>query len=291
MAKNIVIFGEVLWDIFPDNDKKLGGAPFNVAWHLQAFGANPLLISRIGTDDLGAAIQTKMQAWQMTLAGLQIDKIHPTGTVKVILEKGQPQYEITADCAYDFVDSQQFPILEDEFWLYHGSLALRNAVSQASFRALQQRADQIFFDVNLRQPWWTLETIASALAASQYVKLNTEELTLLTPEFSSTNLTIDHLLNQNSLRHIILTAGEAGASLYTQGDRQQISPPKNTLVVDTVGAGDAFCSVCLLGLMNDWPSAQTIERAQAFASAIVGIRGAVSEDPRFYQPFIQAWRL
>ncbi|WP_030007531.1 carbohydrate kinase [Picosynechococcus sp. NKBG042902] len=291
MAKNIVIFGEVLWDIFPDNDKKLGGAPFNVAWHLKAFGANPLLISRIGADDLGLAIQTKMQAWQMTLAGLQIDEIHPTGIVKVTLEKGQPQYEITADCAYDFIDSQQFPSLGADFWLYHGSLALRNAVSQGSFRVLQQQADQIFFDVNLRQPWWTAAMINSALAASQYVKLNTEELTLLTPEFASIDLAINYLLSQDSLQQVILTTGEAGASLYTQGDRQQISPQKNTPVVDTVGAGDAFCSVCLLGLTSDWPPSLTLERAQVFASAVVGIRGAVSEDPHFYQPFIQAWRL
>ena len=45
----VVIFGEVLFDDFPDG-AVLGGAPFNVAWHLQAFGLHPVMISRTGND-------------------------------------------------------------------------------------------------------------------------------------------------------------------------------------------------------------------------------------------------
>ncbi len=41
-----MIFGEVLFDCFPDGASILGGAPFNVAWHLHAFGQSPLFISR-----------------------------------------------------------------------------------------------------------------------------------------------------------------------------------------------------------------------------------------------------
>ncbi|MDA1342582.1 MAG: carbohydrate kinase, partial [Proteobacteria bacterium] len=37
----ITVFGEVLFDHFPDGTKVLGGAPFNVAWHLQVFGQQP----------------------------------------------------------------------------------------------------------------------------------------------------------------------------------------------------------------------------------------------------------
>ena len=37
----IALFGEVLIDQFPEGQRILGGAPFNVAWHLQAFGQKP----------------------------------------------------------------------------------------------------------------------------------------------------------------------------------------------------------------------------------------------------------
>ena len=49
-----VIFGEVLFDVFPEEGNMvLGGAPFNVAWNLQAMGLAPHLVSRIGRDELG----------------------------------------------------------------------------------------------------------------------------------------------------------------------------------------------------------------------------------------------
>ncbi len=70
-----IIFGEVLYDTFPDDAAVLGGAPFNVAWHLQGFGLQPLFISRVGTDELGAQVIADMQAWGMDLRGVQRDSI------------------------------------------------------------------------------------------------------------------------------------------------------------------------------------------------------------------------
>ena len=62
-------------------------------------------------------------------------------------------------------------------------------------------------------------------------------------------------------------------------------------MVDTVGAGDAFTSVTILGLTLGWPIQKTLERAQAFASAVVGVRGATVQDKNFYRPFVVQWEL
>ncbi|MCK9397903.1 MAG: PfkB family carbohydrate kinase, partial [Methylobacter sp.] len=71
MSNNrITIFGEVLFDHFPDDSCVLGGAPFNVAWHLQAFGREPFFISRVGQDRLGDSIRSAMRSWDMDLSGL-----------------------------------------------------------------------------------------------------------------------------------------------------------------------------------------------------------------------------
>ena len=48
------IFGEVLFDHFPDGSRVPGGALFNVAWHLQAFGQSPRFVSRISSDTADA---------------------------------------------------------------------------------------------------------------------------------------------------------------------------------------------------------------------------------------------
>ena len=75
------------------------------------------------------------------------------------------------------------------------------------------------------------------------------------------------------------------------GQSAETRPASGNTVVDTVGAGDAFTSVTILGLMLDWSLQQTLERAQAFASAVVGVRGATVQDRDFYRPFIEQWEL
>ena len=61
--------------------------------------------------------------------------------------------------------------------------------------------------------------------------------------------------------------------------------------MDTVGAGDAFASVVLLGVMRHWPLPLIMQRAQTFASAVVGMRGATVSDMAFYRPFLEDWEL
>ena len=85
MSEGICIFGEVLFDHFPDGRRVLGGAPFNVAWHLQAFGLRPLVITRVGADDDGAQVLQAMEAWGMDTTGVQVDEVNPTGSVRVEL--------------------------------------------------------------------------------------------------------------------------------------------------------------------------------------------------------------
>jgi fructokinase len=58
-----------------------------------------------------------------------------------------------------------------------------------------------------------------------------------------------------------------------------------------VGAGDAFASVMILGLLREWPPLVTLQRAQDFASQIVGQRGATTADRSFYRSFIDDWEL
>lgn len=105
-----IMFGKVLFDMFPDGSVALGGAPFNVAWHLQAFGLEPLLISRVGADALGRRVATAMLEWGMDRSGLQIDSAHPTSTVTITFNVGEPEFDIVADRAIDYIDRYSIPL-------------------------------------------------------------------------------------------------------------------------------------------------------------------------------------
>jgi fructokinase len=286
-----LIFGEVLFDHFPDGTAVLGGAPFNVAWHLHAFGLNPLMISRIGTDELGDRVQQAMVNWGMGCSGMQIDSVHPTGTVQVTFNDGEPAYEIVDQVAYDFIDAASLPELDGKWLFYHGSLALRHQSSAMALNRLKSGcAGSLFVDVNLRPPWWQREPVLEMMNGADWVKLNEQELVDIYPEASGNGERI-RMLAELVSEQIVLTGGEAGANAISSADESRVSVAPESLspAIDTVGAGDAFCSVLVAGRLLNWPLDVSMQRAQQFASAVVGIRGATSQDRNFYHRFTDGW--
>ena len=166
-------------------------------------------------------------------------------------------------------------------------------MSGQALRQLQQGRDlQRLVDVNLRPPWWQRETVMSMLQGARWIKLNEAELALLVPKAAGLQAQMQQLQEHCGAELLIITRGAAGAVVLAAGGEQfSVVPRDHGSVVDTVGAGDAFTSVMTLGLLQDWRVPLMLERAQAFASAITGIRGATRNDPGFYQPFIDDWKL
>ncbi|ADJ29842.1 PfkB family carbohydrate kinase [Nitrosococcus watsonii] len=293
-----VIFGEVLFDCFPDGTQVLGGAPFNVSWHLQGFGLAPLLISRVGTEEQGQRVLAAMKKWGMDCRGIQQDPLHPTGRVEVTLQDDQPSFDILPEQAYDFIDpdlflqqlSNQAPPL-----LYRGTLATRSAVSQKALAALSSAWEPpIFLDLNLRSPWWQRASVEQALHTARWVKLNDLELLMLLEHKAKTEEELvkgaQSVCQRFQLAWVLVTLGAKGAFLVTADDKTHWVEPQPVKVVDTVGAGDAFSAVMIQGLLQDWPLKQAIERGAAFAAAICTMRGAVTQDSQFYAEFIADWR-
>lgn len=289
-----VVFGEALFDCFSDGAEVLGGAPFNVAWHLAAFGAAPTFVSRVGDDALGDRIAAAMAEHGMTTAGLQRDSTHATGTVQVKLLAGEPSYDIVAGRAYDFIDAAALPDLPADSLVYHGTLALRNTDSAAALAALREGTDAVFVDVNLRDPWWQPTEVRALLDDARWVKLNTHELAVLAPQSAGADAEARAaaLIEHHGLDLLYVTLGADGAfGLSADGSLERTRPEGSIEVVDAVGAGDGFASVLILGLLRGWPLATTLARAQTFAAAIVGRRGATIQDPAFYAAFSNSWAL
>jgi fructokinase len=283
---HVYLFGEVLFDHFPDGSRVLGGAPFNVAWHLQAFGLAPRLISRVGSDAEGESVLAAMRNWGMDTSCMQIDPRRPTGRVEVSFADGEPSYDIVAECAYDAIEP--LSLVQCKL-LYHGSLAARSAISAATLLSLRQELDgSVFIDVNLRPPWWQSDTVESFLAGADWVKLNQDELALLGGEEANSG---DAFIRRLDLTGLLVTRGARGAELLRAScEPLSVAPGPDTKLVDTVGAGDAFTAVLLLGLCCNWPLPLTLRRAQDFAAAVVGRRGATIAEADFYRAFSQQWQ-
>lgn len=291
MSGRLCIFGEVLFDHFPDGQRVLGGAPFNVAWHLQAFGQAPYFISRVGADPEGRNVREAMRDWGMDTDGLQTDGQHPTGRVSIQFVDGEPVYDIVEPCAYDAIGRVPAEGAGCRL-LYHGSLALRGETSRQTAEALRAcKPDTVFVDVNLRPPWWQREQVLDMVRHADWVKLNADELALLSASTQTDTAQAAAFLAEYGLEGLLLTRGAEGAEVITAaGEHLLVRPQTDIEVVDTVGAGDAFAAVMILGLANDWPLQTLLQRAQSFASSLVGQRGATVSDPGFYRRFINDWQ-
>lgn len=291
-----VVFGEVLFDCFEDGTRVLGGAPFNVAWHLAGFGLNPLFVSRVGRDELGEQVLAAMTGWGLDVGGLQRDASHPTGSVHVNLSEGQPDFRILPDQAYDYIDADAVrtslagltPAL-----LCHGSLAARNRVSRTALGQLRASGVPAFVDINLRAPWWQRRELDTLLQGARWLKLSETELAVLMdtgdPDPGQLESTARAARERYGCALLVVTQGEQGGWFATRDEAGRIEPVAVADFEDAVGAGDAFSSVMVLGLVHGWPLAQTLRRAAAFAARICTIRGATTPDRAMYQEMLTQW--
>lgn len=294
-----MIFGEALFDVFPDGQSVLGGAPFNVAWNLKGLGLDPLFISRVGSDGRGEKVLSSMREWGMSVEGVQVDAERPTGVVEVSLNEGQPSFDIRPDQAYDFIaPGEALRVAREEGCgiLYHGTLITRSGESRKTLETLRRSINSdIFVDVNLRPPWWSHETVRQALAGADWAKLNSDELFDILNnaevEKADSEAAAERFRREFGLKGVVLTMGSEGAAMATADGFVRHKPVNVENLVDTVGAGDAFSAVTIMGLSLGWPVDTILKRAISFASEICGVRGATSSDHELYTKYARNWGL
>lgn len=296
-----VIFGEALFDQFPDGEAVLGGAPFNVAWHLQGFGLQPRFVSCVGRDALGDRVLQSMRDWGMATDAVQVHADKPTGRVNITIQNHEPSYEICQDQAYDNLCYEHIPEsiqhMRDALF-YHGSLAVRSGdnaqVLNQLLDGMANRHCTILMDVNLRPPWWRADALHAFMQSAHWLKLNLDELRELSGlPVNPENLAAScrQFMAQQQLQGLIVTMGEHGARLLAEQFDEFAPTPAVENFVNTVGAGDAFTAVMIVGLYQHWRFADCLQRAQQFAARVCANKAAVISDAGVYRGFAEQWGL
>lgn len=275
----------------------MGGAPFNVAWHLAGLGANPLFISRIGQDPRGAAVLAGMHDWAMDCTGIQTDTVAPTGQVRITLQGSSHSFDILPDQAYDHIALQEALAATNTMTpalVYCGSLITRTPIARATLAGLRSATSApVFVDINLRSPWWEPSQVETLMHSASWLKINDDELRTVrsdAPTSTALETLATQLRNELGVEWLILTQGATGA-VYIGDEVHRGSPPVIENLVDTIGAGDAFSAVTILGLLKGWPMSLTLARALDFAARICTQRGATQPDHKLYAGLRQEWKL
>ncbi len=266
--KEILCFGEVLWDCLPSGAKP-GGAPMNVALHLNAIGLDVAIASSVGNDEAGAELKKFLEGAGMSTSYVQIDEELPTSEVLVHLdENNNATYEICEPVAWDnikFTDSLKVKAKSSGLMIY-GSLASRNTQTRETLMSLLDFEGVKLIDVNFRKPYNSKEVVEKLLEKTDVVKLNDDELAVFAEWYNISNddenSLVKWFVSKYNIKMLCVTKGANGALLYSEG-RFYNHPGFKINAVDTVGAGDAFLAGLIASLLNG----KDAENALAFACA------------------------
>lgn len=279
MSNEILCIGEILWDALPAG-LFLGGAPFNVASHLQALTEDVAFVSRVGDDLLGEEALRRVGARGLDLEPIQIDETLPTGFVRVGLdEPDEPDYEIIEPAAWDAIalTDRLHRRVDRAGALVYGSLAQRAEVSRTTIRSLCKADILTVLDVNLRPPFFNKRRMEHSLRDADVVKLNDEELDQLRTWFGLPNESesaMAEIARAFECVAVCVTWGADGARLWTEGTCWH-HPGYAVEVEDTVGAGDAFLAAFLSGLLAGREGKRLLDMANRLGAYVASHSGAV----------------
>lgn len=291
----VVVIGEILIDMFQDY-QRIGGAPFNFAFHLKRLGFPVRFLTRVGDDRHGRRILGMLKQKGFSEADIQVDSRHPTGTVHVDLDEHRvPHFDICENVAYDHLDLD----LDDlsgaggAEMIYFGTLIQR---TDRGCRQVQRFLDRqgptatCFCDINMRPPHVNAHAVAGSLLHADLLKLNEAELEEILRAFEGAPTTGDGvawLMDRFQVSTLALTRGERGSTLYRRNFEISRPATTGTAIIDTVGAGDGYAAMLAAGHLLQRPWDVTVDQASRFAARICGIPGAVPDDRMFYDDFRQ----
>lgn len=257
----VVCFGEVLWDLLP-RGQFLGGAPFNVAYHLTRLGQQVRIVSTVGSDSLGRDAIEASRRYGLKTDGIGIHPLLPTGTVTVKVDReGQPSYRISEPVAWDAIAGAP-PGAARPRALVYGSLALRLPANREALRSWIGTSPMLrVCDLNLRAPYDDWTRVEAFVRGADLLKLNGDEAArILAADGVRAGPAegASHLARRFDCRIVCVTLGSEGAVMW-DGRRRHAARAPAVVVRDTIGAGDAFMAAFLDGVLRD-PAAPDWQR-------------------------------
>lgn len=271
MAKKIVAFGEVVWDILPDG-KVLGGTPSNLAFRCNCFGERGFLLSRVGDDELGHAALNRLEELGISTYDVQIDSEFPTGTVNIELDdKYEPIYKVTPDVAFDHIEfsTEALKLARKADCLFYGLLAQRFGISKNTIRELikESPGSLKFFDLKLFKHFFNLEVIDSLLRSSNLVRIKEKEIDFLTEKLELQHSDIEgfgkQLVEKYKIDLVIITRGPKGVFAWHKKEGAFRDSGYELKMKDNIGSGMAFSA----GFLHYYLNGKPIQEALNFGNA------------------------
>lgn len=275
----ILVIGEALIDLIENRyqpgafNAVVGGANANVALALARRGTKHQFLGRISNDRFGKIIRDRLESNGVHLEH-SIDATELTTLAVVSIDgAGVPNYSFYVNGTADWgwtpaelptdVDLENMHATAIQFGCLTMAMAPGNAVIETWAKAhFDQKSVTISHDINMRPALgfdaaFERARVERVNSFSHIIKASDEDIQWLYGLDEGAD--VDSIVRDwigNSGRHVFVTRGGDGTSIYRPGGLRIDVPSRKINVVDTVGAGDTFCAN-MLGQLSDLDSLGT----------------------------------
>ena len=269
----ILVIGEALIDLIENRyqpgafNAVVGGANANVALALARRGTKHQFLGRISNDRFGKIIRDRLESDGVHLEH-SIDATELTTLAVVSIDgAGVPNYSFYVNGTADWgwtpaelptdVDLENMHATAIQFGCLTMAMAPGNAVIETWAKAhFDQKSVTISHDINMRPALgfdaaFERARVERVNSFSHIIKASDEDIQWLYGLDEGAD--VDSIVRDwigNSGRHVFVTRGGDGTSIYRPGGVRIDVPSRKINVVDTVGAGDTFCAN-MLGQLSD----------------------------------------
>lgn len=271
MRKKIVAFGEVVWDILPQ-EKILGGTPSNMVFRCNSFGEEGHLLSRVGDDELGRLALKRLEELGISISDVQIDSEFSTGTVNISFDENQePVFNVTPDVAFDHIEfsTEALKLVRNADCLFFGLLPQRFGISKNTIRELIKESPSSikFLDLKLFKHFFNVTVVEYLLESAHFVRIKEKEIDFLTTHLNLEPGSIAHFGEQLAKKYkvdlILITRGADGVFAFHKEKGAFFDSGYVVDMKDNIGSGMALAA----GFLHFYLNGKSLQEALNFGNA------------------------
>lgn len=283
LKQPLLVFGEIVWDVFPDA-RRLGGAPLNFAYYFKAAGGAPRVVSAVGEDGLGREVLDEVRSLGLGTEYVARNRL-PTGTVVISRQGGRTFFKVVRNTAWEEIPLP-LTLFQDELaGSYVGTLTRISEYNRKGMGLLLDhlKGKPVCLDINLRKSWINRDDIDLMLGRATHLKMNNSEALLLLKMGFTEGKRMEEKLEKllaryGNIGHACITLGANGSIGMSRQEgraiRKKGTPAKPG--GDPVGAGDAFTGYWFYSLLAGKTMEEALAEGNRIGSIVAGIKGAIA---------------
>ena len=316
---DVITFGRSSIDLYsqnigsPFNDIKgfdafVGGSPLNIAVGCARLGVNASLLTAVGNDKVGEFILNFLNGEGVNTHCIPVK--NGTRSSAVVLGIEPPDKfplvyyrDNAADSQVDIDDVDKANIPDYKILLINGTALNIEPTRSATFYATEianRNEVDVVLDLDFRADQWhdyrAFGLTVRAILPRVKMAIGTEEEILAATLIDSSQVTIkeqqisapeikgniDESISQllsSGIETLIVKRGEKGASIYQKDGSREDVPGFPVTVLNVLGAGDAFASGFLYGVLQGWDLKKACRMGNASGAQVVTKKGCANFMP------------